>query len=111
MRCHGNKVSTINGVIFLSLFSLPGFFSPPQNPSNIIKHSHHGSPCNATEGSKEIPVKKMFVKFVQGPFTFKTRKEKCGRVTFTCNGCQKFNYFLFMLAWVERVGNDLENNV
>ena len=104
-------MSTINCVIFLSLFSLPGYFSPPQNPSNIIKHSHHGSPCNATEGSKEIPVKKVFVKFVQGPFTFKTRKEKCGRVTFTCNGCQKFNYFLFMLAWVERVGNDLENNV
>ena len=27
VRCHGNKVSTINGVIF-SLFSPPGYFSP-----------------------------------------------------------------------------------
>ena len=53
----------------------------------------------------------MFVKFLQGPFTFKKRKEKCGRVTFTCNGCQKFNHFLSVFAWIERLDNDPENDV
>ena len=63
------------------------------------------SATNATEDSEEIPVKKDFVKFA-----FLKRKEKYSRVTFTCNGCQKFNHFLSVLAWV-RVDNNPENYV
>ena len=66
---------------------------------------------NDTEASADISSKKVFVKLIQGPFTFKKRKEKCGRVTFTCNGCQKFKHFLSVLAWVERVDDDPENDV
>ena len=53
----------------------------------------------------------MFVNILQGPFTYKKRKEKCGRVAFTCNECQKFNHFLSVLALVERVDIDPENDV
>ena len=41
MRCHGNKVSTINGVFFLSSLSLslspPGYFSPRRGYRRVPK--------------------------------------------------------------------------
>ena len=42
--------------------------------------------------SDDTPVvdKKVFIKFVQGPYTFKKRREKGNRVTFSCNGCEKY---------------------
>ena len=42
---------------------------------------------NDTKASEDISFKKVFVNLIQGPFTFKKRKEKCGPVTFTCNAC------------------------
>ena len=53
---------------------------------------------------------KVFVKFIQGPFTLKKRREKAGRVTFTCNSCEKFNHYLPVVAWRERVDDDQEND-
>ena len=52
----------------------------------------------------------MFIKFIQGPFTFKNRREKAGRVTFTCNGCQKFNKYLPVVAWHDQHDDDPEND-
>ena len=86
--------------ILLLVLLLGGISSLPDVPDHSFEKrvlSSKVSVTNETENSEEIPVKKVFVKFVQGPFTFKKRKEKCGRVTFTCNGCQKFNHFLSVL--------------
>ena len=100
--------------ILLLVLLLGGISSLPEVPEHSFEKrvlTSKVSVTNETENSEKIPVKKVFVKFVQGPFTFKKRKEKCGRVTFTCNGCQKFNHFLSVLAWLERVDNDPENDV
>ena len=66
---------------------------------------------NDTKASEDISFKKVIVKLIQGPFTFKKRKETCDCVTFTCNGCQKFKHFLSVLAWLERVDDEPENDV
>ena len=55
--------------------------------------------------------KKVFVSFVQGPYTFKKRKEKAGRVIFSCNTCQKFGHYLPVCAMRDIVDSDPENDV
>ena len=55
--------------------------------------------------------KKVFVSFVQGPYTFKKRKEKAGRVIFSCNACQKFGHYLPVCAIRDIVDDDPENDV
>ena len=55
--------------------------------------------------------KKVFVSFTIGCFTFKKKREKASRVTFTCNGCEKSKHYLPVMAWRERVDSDEENDV
>ena len=45
-----------------------------------------------------------------GCYTFKKRREKAGRVAFTCNGCSKFNHYLPVMAWRERLDSDAEHD-
>ena len=100
--------------ILLLVLLLGEIFGLPDVPEHSFEKRVINSKIsveNETDCSDTIPVKKVFVKFLQGPFTFKKRKEKCGRVTFTCNGCQRFNHFLSVQAWVERVDSDPENDV
>ena len=40
---------------------------------------------------------------------FKKKREKGNRVTFTCNGCQKFNQYLSIVAVREKVDENPEN--
>ena len=56
-------------------------------------------------------VKKVFVTYLQGPYVFKKRREKGNRVTFTCNGCQKVNHYLPVVAVRDRVDSDAENDL
>ena len=55
--------------------------------------------------------KKVFVKFIQGPFTFKKRREKANRVVFSCNGCEKFSHYLPVFAYRTEVDMDPENDI
>ena len=60
----------------------------------------------------EIPgLKKVFITFIQGCFTFKRKREKAKRVTFTCNGCDKLHHYLPVVAVRERIDSDPENDV
>ena len=61
-------------------------------------------------GDHTITVKKVFITFVQGPYVFKKRREKGNRVTFTCNGCQKVNHYLPVVAVRDRYDTDAEHD-
>ena len=50
-------------------------------------------------------------KLVKGPFTYKKRKVKGGRVTFTCNGYQKLRHYLSVGSWVAQGDNYPENDI
>ena len=76
------------GIYFLFLVGLVST-SPP-----IPKHSFEKCVLEKPNGGD----KKVFVSFVQGPYTFKKRREKAGRVIFSCNGCQKFDHYLPVCA-------------
>ena len=39
-----------------------------------------------------------------------SRKEKGKRVTFSCNGCEKYSHYLPVVAWRERHDEDPEND-
>ena len=84
------------GIYFLFLVGLVST-SPP-----IPKHSFE----KPNGGDKKV-----FVSFVQGPYTFKKRREKAGRVIFSCNGCQKFDHYLPVCATRGRIDSDPENDV
>ena len=79
---------------------------PPPGSENrpVPEHSFDKKVLHSNTGDKKV-----FIKFDQGPFTFKKRREKAGRVTFTCNGCQKFNKYLPVVAWHEQHDDDPEN--
>ena len=62
-------------------------------------------------GDHTISAKKVFVTFIQGPYVFKKRREKGERVTFTCNGCQKVNKYLPVVAFRDQVDSDPEHDV
>ena len=61
-------------------------------------------------GDHTITVKKVFITFVQGPYVFKKRREKGNKVTFTCNGCQKVNHYLPVVAVRDRHDSDAEHD-
>ena len=52
----------------------------------------------------------MFITLNIGPYSFKKRREKGKRVTFTCNGCQKFKHYLPVVAVREQMDSDPEND-
>ena len=89
------------GIYFLFLVGLVST-SPP-----IPKHSFEKRVLEKPNGGD----KKVFVSFVQGPYTFKKRREKAGRVIFSCNGCQKFDHYLPVCATRGRIDSDPENDV
>ena len=54
--------------------------------------------------------KKVFITLNNiGPYSFKQRREKGSRVTFTCNGCRKFKHYLPVVAVREQVDSDPEH--
>ena len=89
------------GICVLLLLTL--VTTSPQVP----KHSFEKRVLSKPDGGD----KKVFVSFVQGPYTFKKRKEKAGRVIFSCNGCQKFDHYLPVCATRGRIDSDPENDV
>ena len=100
-------------ILILVLF-LGGIFGVPNIPEHHFEKrvlDSKQSAENETNTSADISAKKIFVKLHVGPFTFKKRKVKGGRITFTCNGCQKFNHFLSVQASVDRVDSDPENDL
>ena len=89
-------------VFFFLISQIYGLPEPP-NDSFEKKISISKKTVSDETGQHEIEIKKVFVKFIQGCYTFKKRREKAGRVTFTCNGCEKFDHYLSVSAWRERV--------
>ena len=101
------QAANMKFILLLFLFS---HISPlPQPPEySFVKKvvSSKPSVSNETDTSSH---KKVFIKFVQGPFTFKKRREKGNRVTFTCNGCENYSHYLPVMAWRERIEKDPEH--
>ena len=97
---------------------------PPQDGQPVDTDDQTLSPSAPGSENRQVPEysfdkkilysgngdKKVFVKFVQGPFTYKKRREKAGRVTFTCNGCQRFNKYVPVVAWRQKNDEDPEND-
>ena len=71
-------------LILLLLLSIVACMPPGESHEDAGDHKfvkdHDGT-------ESVITVKKVFVSLKVGPYTFKKRTEKGGRVTFTCNGC------------------------
>ena len=84
---------------------------PLPNHSFVKKVIFSGKSVSNDTEDVDTRTKKVFVKFVQGPYTFKKRREKADRVVFTCNGCDKFKHYLPVFAWRERVDQDQEHDV
>ena len=92
-------------VLLLFLFSQ---VSPsPQPPDHSFVKKVVSSKASVNDDTTSV-IKKVFIKFVQGPFTFKKRREKGNRVTFSCNGCEKYSHYLPVMAWRERHDEDPE---
>ena len=87
-------------VLLLSVVSLTLPLPPPPDHSFVKR----------VVESRNSGDKKVFVKFVQGPFTFKKRRQKGNRVVFSCNGCEKYSLYLPVMAWHERVDEDPEHD-
>ena len=99
----------------------PGDSDPPPPPP---PNPQPEAPANPAPESRPVPNhsfekrvlksgagKKVFVKFVQGPFIFKKRREKANRVVFSCNGCEKFSHYLPVFAYRTEVDMDPENDI
>ena len=102
--------------ILILVLLLGGIFGVPNIPEHhfekrVLDSKQSAENENETNTLADISAKKIFVKLHVGPFTFKKRKVKGGRITFTCNGCQKFNHFLSVQAWVDHVDSDPENDL
>ena len=83
-------------------------------PDQRVPHSFNKRVVEKNSGGNgsTISDKKVFVTLkIQGIFTYKKRKVKGNRVTFTCNGCQKLKKCISVMAWIEHVDNDDENDV
>ena len=94
-------------ILILVLF-LGGIFGVPNIPEHHFEKrvlDSKQSAENETNTSADICAKKIFIKLRVGPFTFKKRKVKGG------NGCQKFNNFVSVQAWVDHVDGDPENDL
>jgi hypothetical protein len=96
--------------IVLLLFLFSQVFSLPQPPDHSFVKKVVSSKSAVANETVDPVKKKVFVKFVQGPYTFKKRREKANRVTFSCNGCEKFMHYLPVMAWRERVDDDPEHD-
>ena len=97
-----------------ALFLIPLVLSLPSLPPHSFEKRVLMSKKNVHDenvGDHTITVKKVFITFLQGPYVFKKRREKGNRVTFTCNGCQKVNHYLPVVAVRDRVDSDAENDL
>ena len=88
-------------LILLCLLSL-GMCTPPPPPHSFEKKVL----VNIETGSKKV-----FVSYKQEGFTFKKKRQKADCVTFTCNGCEKLDHYLSVVAWRDRVDSDEENDI
>ena len=98
-------------LLFLFVLQVWGMPQPPNHSFEkrvfISKKAVHDEDL----GQHVIETKKVFVTYVQGPYTFKKRREKGNRVTFSCNGCQKFQHYLPLVAVREQLDNNPENDI
>ena len=95
-------------LLFLGkLFGLPGV---PQHSFEKRATQSKIFADDETNCSANVPAKKVFVKLHVGPFTFKKRKAKGGRITFTCDGCQRYNHYLAVQARHEPTDSDPEHD-
>ena len=94
----------------LLFFLLSTVISLPQPPDHSFVKKVLKSRSHEANETSDTCNKKVFIKFVQGPYTFKKRREKANRVTFSCNGCEKFSHYLPVFAWRERIDSDPEND-
>ena len=88
----------MNVIILLCVLSLC-LAMPPPPPHSFDHRVHH------SDGDKKV-----FITLNIGPYSFKKRREKGKRVTFTCNGCQKFKHYLPVVAVREQMDSDPEND-
>ena len=88
----------MNVIVLLCVLALCMGMPPP--PAHSFDHRvlHRGGD------------KKVFIILNIGPYSFKKRREKGNRVTFTCNGCQKFKHYLPVVAVREQVDSDPEHD-
>ena len=96
-------------LLIFSLFVVQYFCVPP-----LPLHSFEKRVLRAkgnTSESAGTSSKKVFVTFKQGCYTFKKKRVKANRITFNCNGCDKLNHYLPVMAWRERVDSDEENDI
>ena len=96
--------------LIILLFLINQVFPLPQPPDHSFVKKVIKSKESVGNETSDSSSKKVFVKFVQGPFTFKKRREKGNRLTFSCNGCEKFSHYLPVMAWRERVDSDPEHD-
>ena len=93
--------------LFLQALALP---QPPnhsfEKPILVSKNTLNDS----DNGEHQVETKKVFVTLVIGPYSFKKRREKGDRVTFSCNGCQRFKHYLPAVAVRERLDSNPEND-
>ena len=88
----------MNSIIILCVLALC-LGMPPPPPHSFDHRVHH------SDGDKKV-----FITLNIGPYSFKKRREKGTRVTFTCNGCQKFKHYLPVVAVREQIESDPEND-
>ena len=81
----------------------------PQPPNHSFEKRILVSKTTLSD-SDNVETKKVFVTLVIGPYSFKKRREKGDRVTFSCNGCQKFKHYLPAVAVRERLDSNPEND-
>ena len=74
-----------------SLF-IAASFCLPELPKHSFEKRVLVSNKNNEEGVN-VTTKTVFVTFQQGAFSFKKKRVKANRVTFTCNGCEKLKHY------------------
>ena len=84
--------------------------SLPKPPDHSFVKKVLKSKSHEANETSDTCNKKVFIKFVQGPYTFKKRREKANRVTFSCNGFEKLSHYLPVFAWRDRIDSDPEND-
>ena len=84
--------------LIILLFLINQVFPLPQPPDHSFVKKVIKSKESVGNETSDSSSKKVFVKFVQGPYTFKKRREKGNRLTFSCNGCEKYSHYLCQLV-------------
>ena len=98
------KVLLFLSVLIALTFCLPELPKHSFETRVLLNHKKDDESVNVTS-------KKVFVTFKQGSFSFKKKRVKANRVTFTCNGCEKFKHYLPVMAWRDVVDSDEENDI